>query len=552
VSDVIGSELSGIPIAYVIVNEAGASVYSTSQVGRDELPHFDPMMRSAVSIGRRLQDPLSELVKINPANIGVGMYQHDMKLKHLRESLDHVVNSCVNFVGVELNSASPSLLGYVSGLNQLTARRIYEYRQQHGPFRNREQIKAVPGIGEATFVQAAGFLRISNGDNPLDSTWIHPESYDVARRVLERLNIVATDLSRNGHPERPTESTISQPPNSELVAIAPSDQAMVPESPTAASEPFQSSDPAVASTDLQTESTASGSVATLDALPESLPESLSQSLPESVSESMLAVSEPLPESTAPVEQHQTVAKSLTDQLASVNVAEMSRELDIGELLLRDILAALAKPGRDPRDDFSPPPFRTGIMKLDDLKPGMELQGTVLNVVDFGAFVDIGISDSALIHISKLADQFIRDPQEVVSVGDILKVWVIDVDKERRRVSLTAIDPNSVRRPREPREGKSRRFRPQKPPTAATTASPPERHPTPPPRPQPRQQQYTPRPVGKRPPRKPQTRTAGPPPKPKPVRPITPAMLTGKQPMRSFSDLMQFYEKKQPDPEEPNK
>ena len=181
-------------MAYVIVNEAGASVYSTSRIGREELPEYDATLRGAISIGRRLQDPLSELVKIDPANIGVGLYQHDVKAKHLQTSLDDVVESCVNYVGVDVNTASPALLRYVSGLNQLTARRLYEYRREHGPFRTREQLRDVPGFGEATFVQAAGFLKIPGGDNPLDATWIHPESYPVANRVLERLHGAAADL----------------------------------------------------------------------------------------------------------------------------------------------------------------------------------------------------------------------------------------------------------------------------------------------------------------------------------------------------------------------
>ncbi len=566
VSDVIGSELSGTPIAYLIVNEAGASVYSTSQVGRDELPHCDPMMRSAVSIGRRLQDPLSELVKINPANIGVGMYQHDMKAKYLRESLDSVVNLCVNFVGVELNSASPSLLGYVSGLNQLTARRVYEYRQQHGPFRNREQLKEVPGIGEATFVQAAGFLRIPDGDNPLDATWIHPESYAVAQRVLERLNIPLSDLSPRGTSDpRPTaqpagagtltaaptttEPTANEAAVNPAAAAAHDPPATVPIAtdlaetlPTAAepevTEPITTSPTATepAATNLAaTNPTASESAATDQTATEPL---VTDATGTKAAATELAGTTP------------AVSTSLAERLANVPVEELSRELGIGELLLEDILSALSKPGRDPRDDFSPPPFRTGIMKLDDLKPGMELQGTVLNVVDFGAFVDIGISDSALIHISKLADQFIRDPQEVVSVGDFLKVWVIEVDKERRRVSLTAIDPSAARRPRERREGKPRRYnRPQQQSSSAppAAAAPPAAQ-----RPQPAQQrqpQRPPRPAGKKPPPKFANRTSGPPPKPKPVRPITKAMLTGQQPMRSFSDLVQFYEKKQQDPDE---
>ncbi len=191
---VMEKELKDDDVAFVIVNEAGASVYSTSPLGREELPSYDAVLRSAISIGRRLLDPLSELVKINPANIGVGMYQHDVKAKHLRNSLDAVVESCVNYVGVDVNTASPALLRYVSGMNQLTARRLCEYRAKHGPFRDREQLQQVAGLGEATFVQAAGFLKVTNGDNPLDATWIHPESYELAQRVLERSGCSVEDL----------------------------------------------------------------------------------------------------------------------------------------------------------------------------------------------------------------------------------------------------------------------------------------------------------------------------------------------------------------------
>ena len=194
-SEMLADELAETGVAYVIVNEAGASVYSTSPLGREEFPEYDATLRGAISIGRRLQDPLSELVKIDPASIGVGMYQHDVKAKHLRTSLDAVVESCVNFVGVDLNTASPALLRYVSGLNQLTARRLYDYRRQNGPFHNREQLKEVPGFGESAFVQAAGFLKIGDGDNPLDATWIHPESYPLAGRCWKRWNARVADLA---------------------------------------------------------------------------------------------------------------------------------------------------------------------------------------------------------------------------------------------------------------------------------------------------------------------------------------------------------------------
>ena len=267
----IEEELADRGVAYVIVNEAGASVYSTSQLGREEFPNYDATLRGAISIGRRLQDPLSELVKIDPASIGVGMYQHDVKAKHLRTSLDEVVESCVNYVGVDVNTASPALLRYVSGLNQLTARRVYEHRLQNGPFKNRQQLKAVPGFGDATFVQAAGFLKISGGDQPLDSTWIHPESYTVADRVLTRIDCRLEDIGRG-------------------------------------------------------------------------------------------------------EQ----AKVLTERISGVDVAAATEQLAVGELLLKDILAQLVRPGRDPREDLPSPVFKQGVLKLEDLADGMELTGTILN------------------------------------------------------------------------------------------------------------------------------------------------------------------------------
>lgn len=420
----IEGELQDRQVEYVIVNEAGASVYSTSAIGREELPDCDATIRSAVSIGRRLLDPLSELVKINPANIGVGMYQHDVKAKHLRESLDAVIESCVNFVGVDLNTASPSLLSYVSGLNQLTARRLYEYRLEHGPFRNREQIREVPGIGETTFVQAAGFLKITGGDNPFDATWIHPESYDVAKQVLERLGSSIEELAGC------------------VVSNASSTSA---------------------------------------------------------------------------DRMTLLGGSL-----ELNPEALARELGIGELSLRDILDSLAKPGRDPRDDLPAPTFRSGIMKIDDIEPGMQLTGTVLNVVDFGAFVDIGISDTSLIHISRLADRYVRDPHEVVSIGDVLQVWVLEVDRERRRVVLTAI-PIDKR--------SSNRHTPKR-----TQTSPPQREPA-------SKKVVVPK-GGPRPPKFKQVARPNVPANRQPAKPITQQMVQGKEPMRTFSDLFQYYEVKQ--------
>lgn len=466
--------------AYVIVNEAGASVYSVSQIGREDLPEYDAAIRGAICIGRRLLDPLSELVKIEPAALGVGLYQHDLKQKHLEQSLDQVVQSCVSFVGVDVNTGSPALLTYVSGLNQLTARRIYEYRREHGPFRNREQLKEVPGIGEATFVQAAGFLKITNGDNPLDATWIHPESYEPARRVMEKLGIS--------------------------------------------------------------------------------PEQLTQ-----------------PEALQP----------LSEKIAALDIAALSQELGCGPLLLKDILQQLQRPGRDPREDFPPPIFKKGVLKMEDLEPGMELNGMVLNVVDFGAFVDIGVKQPGLVHLSRMAPRFVSDPHEVVAPGDIVRVWVVEVDKSRRRVSLSMVPPGTPvpsrgggGRPRGERRAAQADGAPpagerRAPPRRARTGERPSRGPS---EPRPARE-----PAGelsgersgdrrdrqraaRRPPRESGSRSERRPEREdrrasrgeggeiyRPVRlpqrlsaskaapaPISEEVLEGKQPMRSFSDLMQYF------------
>ncbi|HXT59089.1 MAG TPA: Tex-like N-terminal domain-containing protein, partial [Pirellulales bacterium] len=352
ISDLIAGELAEHNVAYVIVNEAGASVYSASRLGREEFPQYDATLRGAISIGRRLQDPLSELVKIDAASIGVGMYQHDVKAKHLRESLDAVVASCVNYVGVDLNTASPALLKYVSGLNQLTAQRVFDYRTVHGPFKSREELKSVQGFGEAAFIQAAGFLKIALGANPLDATWIHPESYDLARQTLAKLEATPEDLADGQR-----------------------------------------------------------------------------------------------------------AAQVAERVTKLNLEELARQLQAGALTLADIVAQLARPGRDPRENLPQPIFKHGILKLDDLAPGLELMGTVLNVVDFGAFVDIGLKDSGLVHVSQLANKFVQDPHDVVSVGDIVRVWVREVEKDRRRVSLTMIKPGT-RRQNEPRTAPSGGGRPQ--------------------------------------------------------------------------------------------
>ncbi len=432
VAEVLAGELATSDIAYVIVNEAGASIYSTSPLGREELPQYDALQRGAISIGRRLLDPLSEMVKINPANVGVGLYQHDIKAKHLRDSLDGVVESCVNFVGVDVNSASPALLRYVSGMNALTARRVYEYRRENGPFKNREELKKVAGFGDATFIQAAGFLKILGGENPLDATWIHPESYEIARRVLEKIGSSVEELAATvPAPVRPAE----KPQFAAALLEAPAADA-------AASAEAPAADAAATP-----EAAATETAPAVEAAPEVVAEAPAAEAPAAE----VADAAQTTASAAAA----TARNVIAERAAGVNVEAMAAELGVGTLLLKDILHSLTRPGLDPRDTLAAPVMRKGIMKLEDLAPGMELSGTVLNVVDFGAFVDIGLSDSGLIHISRLADRYIKDPHEVVGVGDVLKVWVVEVDKSRRRVSLTAIAPGSEKPARPPRGGGDR-------------------------------------------------------------------------------------------------
>lgn len=364
VAEVIQTRLP--EVRYLIVNEAGASIYSTSAMARREFPDRDATVRGTISIGRRLLDPLSELVKIEPQHIGVGLYQHDLNSKRLKESLDEVVESCVNFVGVDLNTASPALLRYVSGFNQLIARRVVEWREQHGRFTTREQLKEVPGIGEATFTQAAGFLKIRDGGEILDATWIHPESYPATRELLKRLSLEPTDLL-NG--------------------------------------------------------------------------------PSTV-------------------------QTLQEKFAQIDREALAGELQIGCPTLDDIMEALLKPGRDPRADFAGPIFKQGILKLDDLQEGMELRGTVLNVVDFGAFVDVGLKESALVHISQMANRYIASPHDLFAVGDIVTVWVLGIDYERKRVSLTTLSPEQQRRRQEQTALRGRRKKRGKPPSPAGSPTAP--------------------------------------------------------------------------------
>ncbi len=320
-------KLGGSDTYYLIVNEAGASVYSASDLAREEFPDLHVEERSAVSIGRRLQDPLAELVKIDPKSVGVGQYQHDVSQKKLQESLTFVVETVVNQVGVNVNTASSSLLQYVSGLSKTVANNIKKYREENGKFKNRDELKKIPRLGEKTYEQSIGFLRVVDGDEPLDRTSIHPENYPVVRRLLEKLGFSTTEIG---------------------------------------------------------------------------------------------------------------SEKLIQRLNEVNINDMAVELEVGELTLKDIFDALKRPERDPRDDLPKPLLRKDVLKMEDLKPGMELQGTVRNVVDFGAFVDIGVKQDGLVHISKMSNQYVKHPLDVVSVGDIVTVWVNDVDVNKGRISLSML------------------------------------------------------------------------------------------------------------------
>ena len=314
------------PVQYVIVNEAGASVYSASKLATEEFPKFDVGQRSAVSIARRLQDPLSELVKIDPKSIGVGQYQHDMNQKHLSETLNGVVEDCVNKVGVDLNTASASLLEYISGISKALAKNIVAYREENGAFTNRRQLLKVAKLGPKAFEQCAGFMRIKGGDNPLDGTSVHPETYEAAEKLLAKLGYSPEEIQAGGL--------------------------------------------------------------------------------------------------------KGISRKLTDP------RKMSQELGIGEITLTDIVKELEKPARDPREEMPKPILRTDVLDIKDLTPGMVLKGTVRNVIDFGAFVDIGVHQDGLVHISQMTDRYIKHPLEVVSVGDIVEVKVLSVDPAKKRIALT--------------------------------------------------------------------------------------------------------------------
>ena len=371
------------PVQYVIVNEAGASVYSASKLATEEFPNFDVGQRSAASIARRLQDPLAELVKIDPKSIGVGQYQHDMNQKKLGESLNGVVEDSVNKVGVDLNTASASLLEYISGISKTIAKNIVDYREKNGRFDSRSELLKVEKLGPKAYEQCAGFLRINDGKNPLDATSVHPESYEATKKLLEKLGMSMDDVKelQKKAAEKKTDSVNKKK----------------------APEKKQTKKVVVRNTN-----TAMG-------------KALAQALG----------------STSLENTEKKEKEDKTTLLSKVpNVKKMAEELGIGEITLTDILKELEKPARDPREDMPLPILRSDVMNMEDLKPGMILKGTVRNVIDFGAFVDIGVHQDGLVHISQITDRYIKHPLEAVSVGDIVDVQVLDVDVPKKRISLT--------------------------------------------------------------------------------------------------------------------
>jgi uncharacterized protein len=378
------------PIQYVIVNEAGASVYSASKLATEEFPNFDVGQRSAASIARRLQDPLAELVKIDPKSIGVGQYQHDMNQKKLSEALNGVVEDCVNKVGVDLNTASASLLEYISGINKTIAKNIVDYRETNGRFTNRKQLLKVAKLGPKAYEQCAGFMRINDGENPLDATSVHPESYEAALNLLDKLNISMDELKEI---QKKAANTKTVKPAKQDSKKNKKQNIVIRNTNTAMGKALAA---------------AMGGVA-LDA-----PE---KSQNDKTSEQLTAVAGGL-------------EKRVKDK------KKMAEELGIGEITLTDILKELEKPARDPREDMPKPILRSDVLDMKDLKPDMILKGTVRNVIDFGVFVDIGVHQDGLVHISQITDKYIKHPLEAVSVGDIVDVKVLDVDVAKKRISLT--------------------------------------------------------------------------------------------------------------------
>lgn len=405
------------PVQYVIVNEAGASVYSASKLATEEFPNFDVGQRSAASIARRLQDPLAELVKIDPKSIGVGQYQHDMNQKKLSEALNNVVEDSVNKVGVDLNTASVSLLEYVSGINKTIAKNIVEYREANGRFTNRKQLLKVSKLGPKAFEQCAGFMRIQDGENPLDATSVHPESYDAAVQLLDKLGLTMEDVKaaqKKAATEKASgKKTSSQQGGSVNEAGKKRDKdrrIQVRNTNTAMGKALAAA--------------MGGTVFEKDAGKNANGRDEKTKFDKNSAQNM---------EKAGVIENLSVSgleKRIKDRKA------LAEELGIGEITLSDILKELEKPGRDPRDDMPKPILRSDVLDMKDLKPGMILKGTVRNVIDFGVFVDIGVHQDGLVHISQITDKFIKHPLEAVSVGDVVDVQVLSVDAAKKRISLT--------------------------------------------------------------------------------------------------------------------
>lgn len=377
---------TGRDLKYTIVSEAGASVYSASKLATEEYPDLDVTTRGAMSIGRRLQDPLAELVKISPKSIGVGQYQHDINQGLLDAALTNVVEDCVNKVGVDLNTASPSLLSYISGINSSIAKNIVKYREENGAFTDRKQLMKVSKLGEKTFKQCAGFMRISGGDDPLDATAVHPESYATTRVMLESLGITGDMIAAGGVSDIEDRICAKYPVESKRKK-APEKKKKEAELP-------------------------SNGLAALAVL---------------LDDEDFDPKKKKKESKKPEPKNQNIKRS---------VEKMAEDLGMGVMTLTDIIDEIKKPARDPRESMPGVIFRSDVLNFDDLKAGMELEGTVRNVVDFGAFVDIGVKTDGLVHVSELSSRFIKHPMDVVSIGDNVKVRILDIDKERHKISLT--------------------------------------------------------------------------------------------------------------------
>ena len=427
------------PVQYVIVNEAGASVYSASKLATEEFPQFDVGQRSAASIARRLQDPLSELVKIDPKSIGVGQYQHDMNQKKLGEALGGVVEDCVNRVGVDLNTASAPLLEYISGISRTVAKNIVEYREANGRFTNRKQLLKVPKLGPKAFEQCAGFLRIADGENPLDATSVHPESYPATMELLKKLELSMEDVrmlqaeAKKGRAAQNTSGADSKNTSGDAARQNVS-----------AKNKANRKDRRQNGFNIRNTDTAMGRALAAAMQGMTLDADNGGTDKKGANPSGRSGAGALNAANASTGAAAGSSTSGSQKTAAVSALErripdkkkLADELGIGEITLTDIVKELEKPARDPREDMPRPILRSDVLDMKDLKPGMVLKGTVRNVIDFGVFVDIGVHQDGLVHISQITDRFIKHPLEAVSVGDIVDVKVLDVDPVKKRIGLT--------------------------------------------------------------------------------------------------------------------